>query len=61
MLFPPPGRQYQRHLVTISPNETVRRDYFWSRGNELIGKTMLLRADEQDGQRILNYVIDVTK
>jgi hypothetical protein len=61
MLFPPPGRQYQRRFVTIQPGETVRRDIHWRDGDELVGKRMLLRAVEQDGRRVLNYSIDVTR
>jgi len=61
MLFPPPGRQYQRRFITIEPGETVRREIYWPRGNELVGRRMLLRAVEQDGRRVLNYSIDVSR
>ncbi|MGB7324576.1 MAG: hypothetical protein WBD31_06875 [Rubripirellula sp.] len=61
LLFPPPGRQYQRRFVTIEPGETTRREIFWPNGGELVGKRMLLRAVEQDGSRVLNYPIDVTR
>ena len=61
MLFPPPGRQYMRRLVTIGPGETVRRDYYLENGSELIGKKMLLRAAEEDGERVLNYEIRVRR
>ncbi len=55
MMFPPPGRQYQRRFVRIAPQETVTRDFYFSGGRELIGSRMLLRAIEQDGQRVLNF------
>ncbi len=61
MLFPPPGRQYQRRLLTVQPGETITRKFYWPDGDELVGQKMLLRATEQDGQRILNYSIDVTR
>lgn len=61
MLFPPPGRQYQRRLLTVQPGETLKREFYWPDGDELLGKTMLFRAAEQDGQRVLNYSIDVTR
>ncbi len=61
LIFPPPGRQYQRRFVTIAPGETIRREVFWPDGDELLGKRMLLRAVEQDGNRILNYPVDVIR
>ena len=61
MLFPPPGRQYLRRLVTIAAGESQRRDYFLENGAELIGKTLLLRAAEEDGDRVLNYEIIVRR
>ena len=61
MLFPPPGRQYQRQFISIRPGETVRRDIFWKDGESLVGKRMLLRAAEQDGPRVLNYPIQVRR
>ncbi len=61
LLFPPPDRQYQRQFVTIKPGETIRREIYWPDGDRLIGQRMLLRAVEQDGRRVLNYAIDVTR
>ncbi|TWU58844.1 hypothetical protein Poly51_16240 [Rubripirellula tenax] len=61
LLFPPPGRQYKRRFVTIQPGEMIRREIFWPDGDELVGKRMLLRSVEQDGNRVLNYPIDVTR
>jgi hypothetical protein len=61
VLFPPPGRQYKRRLITIRPDETQSREILWDNGAELIGKRMLLRAIERDGRRVLNYSIDVTR
>lgn len=61
MVFPQSGRQYQRRFISVEPGETVRRDFYWSDGADLIGTTLLLRAGEQDGQRILNYEIPVRR
>ena len=61
MLFPPPGRQYQRRLLTVQPGQTITRQFYWPDGEQLVGKMMLLRAAEQDGQRVLNYAIDVMR
>jgi hypothetical protein len=61
ILFPPPGRQYQRQVIPIQPGETVSRVIRWPNGADLIGKRMLLRAVELDGRRALNYAIDVSR
>lgn len=61
MLFPQGGRQYQRRFITVKPGETVRREFYWDDAESLLGSTMLLRAGEQDGKRILNYEIPVRR
>lgn len=61
LLFPPEGRQYQRHQISVAAGATVRRDFNWEDAQSLIGKTMLLRAVEQGGGRILNQSINVTR
>lgn len=61
LLFPPDGRQYQRHQISVAGGSTVRRDFSWEDAQSLIGKTMLLRAVEQGGGRILNQSINVTR
>lgn len=61
MLFPPPGRQYQRRFLTVKSGETIRRSIFWSDGADLVGQKMLLRAVEQDGRRVVNFEIDVRR
>lgn len=61
LLFPPPGRRYQLRFITIPPGETVRRDFIWSGASELDGKTMLLRAVEQDGPGVLNYDVELVR
>lgn len=61
LLFPPDGRQYQRRQIGVAAGATVRRDFSWTDAQSLIGKTMLLRAVEQGGGRILNQSINVTR
>lgn len=61
MLWPPAKRQYKRRFIKIEPGQTMRREFYWPDGAELIGQKMLLRAIEQNGQRVLNYSIDITR
>ncbi|MEE2935325.1 MAG: hypothetical protein VYA84_04930, partial [Planctomycetota bacterium] len=61
MMFATPDRQYQRQFITVQRGETVNRSVIWRNGDELVGKSMLLRADEQDGPRILNYPFIATR
>ena len=61
MLFPQTSRQYQRRFITIQPRQTVRNEIYWAGGADLLGGKMLLRAAEQDGRRVVNYEIDVTR
>ena len=56
-----PGRQYQSAFVEIKPDETVRREIYWKNGRDLVGQKMILRAREQDGDRVMNYSIDVNR
>jgi len=57
MLFPPGGRQYQRRQIVLPPRATIKRTFPWPDGKSLVGKEMLLRAVEQDGDRVLNQVV----
>ena len=59
MLFPGAGRQYERKFITIGAGTTTRRVFYFSAARSLVGKTMLLRAGEEDGLRILNYEFTV--
>ncbi len=61
MLFPSADLQYQRCFVTILPGQTVRREIYWRNGAELVGKRMLLRADEEDGPRVFNHSFEVNR
>jgi hypothetical protein len=56
-----PGRQFQSSFIEIQPGESIRREIYWERGRDLVGKTMTLRAQEQDGDRVMNYSIDVNR
>ena len=59
LLFPGDGRQYQRRLVMLEPNETARRVFRCRQGAALVGRQMLLRAAEQEGPRVLNRIFTV--
>lgn len=59
MMFPPGGRQYQRRQIVIPPGESVKRLFPWEDGASLVGQTMLLRAIEQNGSRVLNQVVEI--
>ena len=59
LLFASADRQYQRRLIAVGPGETVRRTIDWPRGRELRGKTMLLRAVQQEGRRVINHRFEV--
>jgi hypothetical protein len=61
LLFPPPGRQYQMRYLTIPPGESISREFHWPEGAELVGNRMLLRAVEQDANRVLNYPIEIVR
>ena len=39
----------------------ARRELYWERGEELVGSQMTLRAREQDGDRVMNYTVDVNR
>ena len=56
-----PGRQYQTTFIDIKPDETIRREIYWENGRDLVGRQMILRAGEQDGDRVMNYSIDVNR
>ena len=60
LLFPPPGRRYERREINVEPGKTVTRSFFWYDADSLVGRKMLLRAIEQNGDRVLNYPITVT-
>lgn len=61
MLFPSAERQYQRCFISIPPGQTVRREVPWRNGDHLIGKQMLLRADQQNGLRVFNHSFEITR
>ena len=59
LLFAGSERQYERRVLVLSPGETAERNVDWPRGRELIGTRMLLRAIEQDGDRVINHAFTV--
>lgn len=60
LLFAGADRQYERRILVLPPGGTIDRDIEWNNGAELIGKQMLLRAIEQEGDRVINHTFDVT-
>jgi hypothetical protein len=50
-----PGRRRERVQVFDLGRGRHTASYVLERGEELIGQTMLLRAEEMDGNRVLNY------
>lgn len=57
----PAGRQYQRRFITIPGGETVQREFVLSDGEKLLGTTLLLRASEEGGRRVLNYTVQAAR
>ncbi len=57
----PAGRQYQRRFLTIPSGEAVRREFVLPNGEELLGSTVLLRASEEGGRRVLNYTVEASR
>ncbi|TWT95074.1 hypothetical protein [Neorhodopirellula pilleata] len=60
LLFAGASRQYERRIMVLPPGGTIDRNIEWNNGSELIGKQMLLRAIEQDGDRVINHTFEVT-
>ncbi|EMI51766.1 hypothetical protein RSSM_06786 [Rhodopirellula sallentina SM41] len=61
LLFAGSDRQYERRVLAVAPNETAERNIDWAEGKNLIGKRLLLRAIEQEGNRVINYTFEVTR
>ena len=61
LLFPEANRQHKTTFVSIAPGQTSRKEIYWPRGDELIGKRMLLRADQQNGPRVFNHSFEVSR
>jgi len=53
-LFAPGRRRQKTQIIELGGVRDVKT-YRLPRGKELLGKTLWLRAEEMDGQRILNY------
>jgi hypothetical protein len=39
----------------------VRREFVSPNGEELLGSTLLLRASEEGGRRVLNYTVEASR
>ncbi|MCM2373805.1 hypothetical protein [Aporhodopirellula aestuarii] len=59
LLFAGSTRQYERRVLAIGPGETSERNIDWPNGQNLVGQQMLLRAIEQEGNRVINHTFTV--
>jgi hypothetical protein len=55
-----PGRRRQRQVALVEIGQTTVREFIWGDGRELIGRDLLLRAEQQGGDRTLNYRFSAT-
>ena len=60
LLFAGSERQYERRILALNPGQTVYRNIDWTDGRNLVGTRMLLRAIEEDGDRVINHSFEVT-
>ena len=60
MLFAPNRRRQRQQVLNLGRGRHTRT-YILPRGEELIGTTLWLRAEEIDGERILNHRILVER
>jgi hypothetical protein len=51
----PPQRRRSRKFATVPAGATLVQEYWWADGEQLIGKTLRLRADQENGARTLNF------
>ena len=58
LLFVPNRRRQRVQVLNLGRGRNTQQ-YFVPKGTELIGKTLWLRADEINGQRMLNYHLTV--
>ncbi|SMP53946.1 hypothetical protein SAMN06265222_104180 [Neorhodopirellula lusitana] len=61
LIFAGRERQYERRIISLNPGETVYRNVDWPNGEDLIGQQMLLRAIEEDGDRVINHAFEVVR
>lgn len=59
-LFAPKRRRMRTQVLELE-RRTDKRTFRLSRGEELVDKTLLLRLEEVDGQRVLNYRVKVNR
>ena len=60
MLFVPDRLRQRRHVLNLGRGRNVQT-YLLPRGEELLGKTLWLRAEEIGGERMLNHQILVER
>ena len=59
LLFAGGDRQYERRVLVLPPGGSIERIVQWDDGRQLIGNRMLLRAIEQNGDRVINHAFEV--
>jgi len=59
LLFAGGERQYERRVLALPPGGSIERVIRWDNGRQLIGSRMLLRAIEQNGDRVINHAFEV--
>lgn len=55
------GRQFQRQSVLVEPGARITELFRWDDGQSLVGSTLVLRASQRNGQRVLNYTVPVRR
>lgn len=56
-----PGRRRQRRSTAVDAGQTIVQEFVWANGADLIGKDLLLSAEQLGGDRTLNYRFKATK
>lgn len=56
-----PGRRRQRRSTIVEVGQTTVQEFVWDDGQELLGKDLLLSAEQQGGDRTLNFRFKATK
>lgn len=56
-----PGRQRQRRGLTIPGRSTIQQEFYWPDGAALVGREMLLQAEQAGTERTLNHRFTVER
>ncbi|MEM6366547.1 MAG: hypothetical protein AAF745_19125, partial [Planctomycetota bacterium] len=61
LLFSGPDRQYERRTLVLAAGEVIQRMIELPDASGLVGRQMLLRAVERNGNRVINHTFDMTR